>query len=53
MNSRNRRRNRQASMKARLGIAAAVLAGGGAAGVAVAASHSGPATVKPITPDTC
>jgi hypothetical protein len=31
-------------MKARLGIAAAVLAGGGAAGVAVAASHSGPAT---------
>jgi hypothetical protein len=44
MNSRNRRRNRQASMKARLGIAAAVLAGGGAAGVAVAASHSGPAT---------
>ncbi|HET6189057.1 MAG TPA: hypothetical protein VFE59_18945 [Trebonia sp.] len=45
MNSRNRRRNRQASMKARLGIAAAVLAGGGAAGVAVAASHSGSATV--------
>jgi hypothetical protein len=44
MNSRNRRRNRQASMKARLGIAAAVLAGGGAAGVAVAASHNGPAT---------
>ena len=44
MNSRNRRRNRQASMKARLGIAAAVLAGGGAAGVAVAASHSGPAS---------
>jgi hypothetical protein len=43
MNSRNRRRNRQASMKARLGIAAAVLAGGGAAGVAVAASHNGPA----------
>jgi hypothetical protein len=32
-------------MKARLGIAAAVLAGGGAAGVAVAASHSGSATV--------
>ena len=44
MNSRNRRRNRQASMKARLGIAAAVLAGGGAAGVAVVASHNGPAT---------
>jgi len=44
MNSRNRRRNRQANMKARLGIAAAVLAGGGAAGVAVAASHSSPAT---------
>jgi hypothetical protein len=44
MNSRNRRRNRQASMKARLGIAAAVLAGGGAAGVAVAASHSGSPT---------
>jgi hypothetical protein len=44
MNSRNRRRNRQANMKARLGIAAAVLAGGGAAGVAVAASHSGPPT---------
>ncbi|HEY3610449.1 MAG TPA: hypothetical protein VGL06_23310 [Pseudonocardiaceae bacterium] len=46
MNSRNRRRNRQASMKARLGIAAAVLAGGGAAGVAVVASHSGSATVN-------
>jgi hypothetical protein len=46
MNSRNRRRNRQASMKARIGIAAAVLAGGGAAGVAVAASHSGSATVN-------
>jgi hypothetical protein len=46
MNSRNRRRNRQASMKARLGIAAAVLAGGGAAGVAVAASHSGSAPVN-------
>ena len=45
MNSRNRRRNRQASMKARLGIAAAVLAGG-AAGVAVVASHSGSATVN-------
>ncbi|HZC51498.1 MAG TPA: hypothetical protein VE441_03250, partial [Mycobacterium sp.] len=44
MNSRNRRHNRQASMKARLGIAAAVLAGGGAAGVAVVASHSGSAT---------
>ncbi|HEY7260967.1 MAG TPA: hypothetical protein VH589_05720 [Trebonia sp.] len=43
MNSRNRRRNRQASMKARLGLAGAVLVGGGAAGVAVAASH-GPAT---------
>ena len=46
MNSRNRRRNRQASMKARLGIAAAVLAGGGAAGVAVVASHPGSATVN-------
>jgi hypothetical protein len=45
MNSRNRRRNRQASMKARLGIAAAVLAGGGAVGVAaVAAASHGPAT---------
>jgi hypothetical protein len=47
MNSRNRRRNRQASVKARLGIAAAVLAGGGAAGVAVAASHNaGPSSTE-------
>lgn len=43
MNSRNRRRGRQANMKARVGIAAAVLVGGGAAGVAVAASHTGAA----------
>jgi hypothetical protein len=44
MNGRNRRGIRRPSMKARLSIAAAVLAGGGAAGVAaVAASHS-PAT---------
>ena len=50
MNSRNRRRNRRASMKARLGIAAAVLAGGGAAGVAVAASHNGPATAATADP---
>jgi len=49
MNSRNRRRNRQASMKARLGLAAAVLAGGGAAAVAVAASHNSSAT--PTTAD--
>lgn len=45
MTSRNRRRGRQASMKARVGIAAAVLAGGGAAGVAVAANH-GPASTE-------
>jgi hypothetical protein len=45
MNSRNRRRNRQANMKARIGLAGAVLVGGGAAGVAVAASH-GPATTN-------
>lgn len=44
MTSRNRRRGRQANMKARVGIAAAVLVGGGAAGVAVAASHNGVAT---------
>lgn len=44
MSSRNRRGNRQAGMKARLGIATAVLVGGGAVGVAaIAASHS-PAT---------
>jgi hypothetical protein len=45
MNSRNRRRNRQANMKARIGLAGAVLVGGGAVGVAVAASH-GPATTN-------
>lgn len=45
MNSRNRRRNRQASMKARLGLAGAVLVGGGAIGVAaVAANSNGGAT---------
>ena len=45
MNGRNRRRNRQAGMKARLGIATAVLVGGGAVGVAaVAAANHGPAT---------
>jgi hypothetical protein len=45
MNGRKRRGNRQGSMKARLGIATAVLVGGGAVGVAaVAASNHGPAT---------
>ncbi len=45
MNGRNRRRDRQAGMKARLGIATAVLVGGGAVGVAaVAAANHGPAT---------
>ena len=45
MNGRNRRRNRQAGMKARLGIATAVLVGGGAVGVAaLAAANQGPAT---------
>ncbi|MGH3166517.1 MAG: hypothetical protein ACRDN0_11580, partial [Trebonia sp.] len=43
MTSRNRRGNRPANMKARLGIAAAVLVGGGAIGVAVAASGHGAA----------
>jgi peptidoglycan DL-endopeptidase CwlO len=42
MTSRNRR-NRPANMKARLGIAAAVLVGGGAIGVAVATSGHGAA----------
>jgi hypothetical protein len=42
---RNRRGNRQGSMKARLGIATAVLVGGGAIGVAAVAAHSySPAT---------
>ena len=41
MIGRNKRGSHQASMKVRLGVAAAVLAGGGAVGVAaVAASHS-------------
>jgi hypothetical protein len=45
MNSRNRRSNRQANMKARIGIATAVLVGGGAVGVAAVATAShGPAT---------
>jgi hypothetical protein len=45
MNGRNRRGNRQGSMKARLGIATAVLVGGGAVGVAAIATHNhGPAT---------
>lgn len=46
MIGRNRRGNRQASMKARLGIAAAVLAGGSAVGVAAVAatSHGSPTT---------
>src|SRR5262249_4939655 len=45
MNGRNRRRNRPASMKARVGIGTAVLVGGGAVGVAaVAAANHGPAT---------
>jgi hypothetical protein len=45
MMGRNRRGNRQANMKARIGVAAAVLVGGSAVGVAAvaAASHS-PAT---------
>jgi hypothetical protein len=43
MTSRNRRGKRPANMKARLGIAAAVLVGGGAIGVAVAASGHGAA----------
>ena len=45
MIGRNRRGNRQAGMKARLGVATAVLVGGGAVGVAaVAAANHGPAT---------
>ena len=44
MIGRNRRGNRHASMKARVGIATAVLIGGGAAGVAAVASNHGPAT---------
>ena len=44
MKSRSRRGNRQAAMKARLGIATAVLVGGGAIGVAaVAAANHGTA----------
>lgn len=47
MIGRNRRGYRQASMKARAGIATAVLLGGGAAGVAVAASgNHGPTTAS-------
>lgn len=50
MISRSRRGNRQASMKARLGIATAMLIGGGAVGVAaVAASNQGPATTTEQT----
>ena len=45
MNGRNRRGNRRPGMKARLGIATAVLVGGGAVGVAaVAANTHGSAT---------
>jgi hypothetical protein len=45
MTSRNRRGNRRANMKARIGVAAAVLIGGGAAGVAVvAANNHGPSS---------
>jgi hypothetical protein len=44
MNSRNRRRNRQANMKARLGLAGAVLVGGGAVGVAAVAANGGGAS---------
>jgi hypothetical protein len=45
MIGRNKRGNRQANMKARLGIATAVLVGGSAVGVAaVAAASHGPAT---------
>jgi len=40
MNGRNRRGNRQASMKARIGIATAVLVGGSAVGVAAVATAS-------------
>jgi hypothetical protein len=47
MIGRNRRGNRQASMKARVGIATAVLVGGSAVGVAaVAAASHGPATTN-------
>jgi hypothetical protein len=50
MMGRNRRGNRQASMKARLGIATAVLIGGGAAGVAAVAAHNhAPATTTEQT----
>jgi hypothetical protein len=45
MTSRNRRGSRRAGMKARIGIATAVLIGGGAAGVAaVAANSHGPSS---------
>jgi hypothetical protein len=45
MTGRNRRGSRRAGMKARIGVAAAVLIGGGAAGVvAVAANNHGPAS---------
>jgi hypothetical protein len=45
MTGRNRRGSRRAGMKARIGVAAAVLIGGGAAGVAaVAANNHGPSS---------
>jgi hypothetical protein len=40
MTGRNRRGSRRASMKARIGVAAAVLIGGGAAGVAAVAANN-------------
>lgn len=46
MTSRTRSGNRQANMKARIGIATAVLVGGGAIGVAVAASGHGGASAS-------
>jgi len=50
MIGRNRRGNRQANMKARIGIATAVLVGGSAVGVAaVAAASHGPATTTSAT----
>lgn len=44
MTGRNRRGGRRANMKARIGVATAVLVGGGAAGVAVVAANHSPAS---------
>jgi hypothetical protein len=48
MNGRNRRygRRRQGSLKAKIGIATAVVVGGGAIGVAVVATSNGPSTAS-------